>query len=174
MGEMITVKALDAQGHLKYSWMATLLDRTAEWTILYGQWERLLHYHVEDQMIPIPNRSLEFYSPNRPFVAAAILNRAGELQEYYARVTSPPQLDTPGQLRFVMLGLALQVKPDYDYEMFDHRPRPQEELSDSQERGLIALVEAIERREEPFARGFLRRYLQELKRLDNSDSNMIR
>lgn len=156
MGNEITVKALDAQRSLKYSWSATLLAREEDGVVLYGKWGRLL-CHAQGERVPITNCSIEFYPFRGPYVISVILDRAGKLQEYYGRVISPPTLYTPEkELEFVMLGVDLQVRPNYDYEILD---RANEELSEPAQRGLIELVECVERREGPFDREFLRSYL---------------
>lgn len=160
MSQIITVKALDAQQRVKYSWPAMLLAQEEDLIVLHGDWERLLQ-HAEGQQAAITNRSIEFYPLHCPYTISAILDQQGRLQEYYGRVTLPPLTHKPGkEISFVMLGLDLQVKPDFDYEILD---RAQEETSKQAQQGLIELVELIERREGPFDREYLRPYLQQVR-----------
>ena len=85
----------------------------------------------------------------------------GTLQEYYGQVTLPPLTYESGrEISFVMLGLDLQVKPSFDYEILD---RTGKELSERAGQGLIELVELIERREGPFDQEYLRPYLQQVR-----------
>ena len=160
MSEIITVKAFDAEHTFKYSWPTTLLTQEEDLIVLHGDWERLLH-HAAGEKVPITNRSIELYPLHRPYAISVLLDRQGKLQEYYGRVSLPPLTYEPGkQIALVMLGLDLQVKPDFDYDILD---RTKDELSEQAQKGLIELVELIERREGPFDREYLRPYLQRVR-----------
>ena len=160
--QTITVKAFDAEHKFKYSWSATLLAQERGWIILYGDWGRLLH-HAEGAAVPITNRSLEFYPVDSPYVISVLLDRVGELKEYYGRVILPPLIyQSERQIEFAMLGVDLHVKADFDYEILES-PVLKPSNSGAIQRGLIELVELIERREGPFDREFLLPYLQQAR-----------
>jgi len=155
MGEVVTVKAL-AQGELRYSWPASLIARDDDLIVLYGDWGRPLQRPGGD-VTRVTNRSLEFYWLSSPYTVAAIFDEDWELREYYGRVIEPPRL-SGGELEFVMLGYDLQIRPEYDYEIVEL-----EEVSSEAERGLMGLVELVERREGPFDRDILARYLRPVR-----------
>ncbi|OGF57617.1 MAG: hypothetical protein A2Z21_10800 [Candidatus Fraserbacteria bacterium RBG_16_55_9] len=160
MPKTIIVKAFDAQRVFKYSWPTRLIAQEGDLLILHGDWGRLLH-HTAGEKVHITNQSLEFYSLSRPYAISALLDRQGTLQEYYGQVTLPPLTYESGrEISFVMLGLDLQVKPSFDYEILD---RTGKELSERAGQGLIELVELIERREGPFDQEYLRPYLQQVR-----------
>lgn len=162
MGKTITVKALDADHKFKYSWPAMLLSHKGNSVVLYGEWGRLLH-HASGERVPITNQSIEFCPRNCPYVVSIMLDRKGKIQEYYGRVTLPPLIYQPEkQISFVMLGVDLQVKPNFDYEILDSMSQ-REGHSTQLQQGLLQLVELIERREGPFDRKFLRAYLDRIR-----------
>ncbi len=158
--EAITVRALDVEGRLKYCWPAVLLAEEEGLIVLCGDWERPLQY-PHGASVPITNRSLEFYWLDQPYVISALFDRAWQLKEYYARVTLPPQYDKSfKRLSFVMLGLDLQIKPDYEYDLLEYPDSEDSPAQIERRDGLMALIELIERREGPFNFEFLGSYLK--------------
>jgi hypothetical protein len=157
--EAITVKAL-AQRKLKYSWPTRLVAREGDLIVLYGDWGRPLRYASGD-VTPVTNRSLEFYWLKKPYAIAAIFDKDWELREYYGRVIEPPKL-SGGELELAMLGYDLQINSDYDYEIVELEQGGSEGEA---ERGLIELIELIERREGPFDREFLGGHLTQVRRV---------
>lgn len=171
---VITVQAQDAQRKLKFSWPARLLEQGETQLVLYGDWERPLHrhdaHHAEGEIVlPVPNRSIEFYDLVKPYSIAALLDRTWQLKEYYARVILPPTHDEAARtLTFVMLGFDVQVQPtdgDLDYEILEHTLPEDPKEQDLAREALFELVELIERREGPFDSQLLARYVQKARKL---------
>lgn len=162
----IIVRALDAKGELKLSWPTTLLRREGDLLVLYGEWGRPL-CSADGTVASVTNRSIEFYGLKKPYGIATILDRAWELREYYARIARPPCYDPDKALSFEMLGLDVQITPECDYELIareDEESALSDEDLDSARRGVMDLIEEIERREGPFDSGFLSKFVEEARR----------
>jgi protein associated with RNAse G/E len=164
---IITVRALDASGKLKFTWPTTLLRHEGDSLVLYGEWDRPLR-SADSTVMSVTNRSIEFYDLKKPYVIGAILDRTWELREYYARIVRPPRYDPDRkELSLEMLGLDVQITPEYDYEIIaqeDEQRALSEGDHDRARLGLLDLLEEIERREGPFDSGFLRGFVEEARR----------
>ena len=181
----IEVRVRDARRRLRWAWPARLLAREPEdeRLVLYGDWERpLRRFKLEPGREPaegdgvetvgiMSNRSLEFYELRKPYAVAALLARDWALQEYYARVTLPPQYDeAEGTLTLVSLGFDVQVRPvhddgDLDYEILEHEPPEDPDEQGLAREALLELIELIERREGPFDPRALAPYVEKARKL---------
>ncbi len=139
--------------------------------VLCGDWERPLAF-PDGRVVPITNRSLEFYDREKPYTVAALFDRTWELQEYYARLIRPPQWEfRPRILVLELLGLDVQITPDYDYALLEHEtvddPEAVRRLAQEESRlreGVLALLEEVERREGPFDPEKLRGWVEQVRR----------
>lgn len=170
MSETVTVRMLDDRGQLKYSWDAALLahEQSENLIVLYGDWERSLDYAPRDETVPVTNRTIEFYWLDRPYTVSVAYDQDWTLREYIGRTIRPPEFNEDEMaLALVMLGFEIQVKPDYDYDLFE-----QDEASPSSDddrkwaqRGLLELFELVERREGPFDPAYVAPYERRARRL---------
>ena len=169
-GVRIRVEARDARGRLKFSWPTRLVAHGRGELALSGDWERPLQL-PDGREAPIPNRSLEFYYAGKPYAVAALFDRAWKLQEYYVRMVRPPRWEDPPRetLTLELLGLDIQVKPDYEYELIEHSPDGKSDLGPEDEgrlrAGVFEVLEQVERREGVFDPQRLREWVERARRV---------
>jgi protein associated with RNAse G/E len=157
MSELFTIKALAADGQMKYRWQAKLLVNENDLYVLHGDWDRDLE-HADGTKSPITNQSIEFYWTEQQFMIAALFDETGKLREFYGRVTSRPEIDANScSISFALIGPDLQVQPDLAYEILSPGGDDSDEVSGD---GWLDLIVLLERREGPFDRTVLSKYTQ--------------
>lgn len=175
------VRDVSGRRRRRLSWPARVVASEEDRLVLYGDWERPLTLpDPEGQVVPVTNRSLEFYHRRKPYAIAALLGLTWELQEYYVRLIRPPRWDlscrdpSPKTLRIERLGLDVRIRPDYEYEFIEHggsgssgsaergiSPEDEARLRE----GVFALLEELERREGPFDPDELREWVERARRM---------
>lgn len=114
---MIDVHTFKYDGSPHYSYRVELVERTEDLWVLKGEYGRTLIHHTRGETYVIPNQSVEFVWPGRPYMVAVDVT-SGKADRFYCNVILPPTF-ADDRIEWVDLDLDLVVAADLSWELVD-------------------------------------------------------